>query len=573
MIQRKSVLTFAFVLLIVSLSLSNRTSGEPLSHEVGAEISGLLEQAGENLHLRIGAKEFVLHDSLRPFYRDRGYRPAWVDDGGSTDHVDVFHKVLRNAGRDGLAPSDYHLDEIEDLLRLEQDHLRYEIMIDPQRMAQLDLLLSDAFLKQAEHLTSGRVDPNVVHNGQWQARPRKADVASILAFSLENNRVAQALLDMIPPYQGYVLLRDMLARYRKIADQGGWMTIPSGPLLRADDEDPRVPGLRRRLWIGGDLVEYPLGAGSHFDERAVSALKRFQKRHGLNPDGVLGPKTLEELNVPIEKRIRQIEVNLERWRWLPKDLGERYILVNIADFRLFVVEKGRTVMTMPVVVGTSYRETPVFSDQMTYLEFAPFWGVPPTILREDKLPKIRRNLSYLDEHHFEVISWQTGQPIDPQSINWHDVSEKNFPGLLRQKPGPWNPLGRVKFMFPNEFDVYLHDTPERHLFNAGRRSFSSGCIRIERPDDLAQYLLENQDGWDCDRLLHAFALPAPLKVRLKKQIPVHILYWTAWVDGSGAVQFRQDLYGRDAQLEIALQDAEPEHDFAAGPKADEKRGG
>ncbi len=573
MAHRKLIPMFALLLVFGILSVSNHTSGEPLSHQVGTQIGRLLEETAADLRLQIGEREFVLHESLYAFYRERGHRPAWVDDRGSMPHVTPFLDVLRTAHQDGFAPSDYHLAEIEDLLQLKVDHLRYEIIFDPQRAAQLDLLLSDAFLKQAEHLTSGRVDPNIVHKGQWQARPRVTDVGKILSFSLENGRIVQALVDMIPPYRGYLLLRDNLARYRKIAEQGGWSPVPDGPLLRSGDEDPRVGGLRRRLWIEGDLVDYPLGAGSHFDEATAAALARFQKRHGLAPDRVLGPKTIEELNIPVEKRIRQIEVNLERWRWLPKDLGERYILVNIADFRLFVVEKGRTVMTMPVVVGTAYRETPVFSDHLTYLEFAPYWGVPPTILREDKLPKIRRDIKYLDEHHFEVISWQTGKPIAPESIDWHQTSEEDLPGLLRQKPGPWNPLGRVKFMFPNDFDVYLHDTPNRYQFEAGKRSFSSGCIRIERPLDLAQYLLENQKGWDCDALLNAVGASFPQKVMLKSPIPVHLLYWTAWVDGRGAVQFRSDLYGRDAQLETALYDASDNKSLASGPKTLEKHGG
>ncbi len=343
-----------------------------------------------------------------------------------------------------------------------------------------------------------------------------------------------------------------------------------------------MPLIRQRLLSNGDLVppevwgrgsggmdlSEPVGvepdrlfvgvADLHYEPATIHALKRFQRRHGLSPDGVLGPRTLAELNVSVEERIRQIEINLERWRWLPKSLGERRIEVNTADFRLRVVEDGQTVMSMPVIVGTGYRKTPVFSARMTYLEFAPYWFVPPTILREDKLPRIKRDPGWVKRRHFDIVSWKGPErSIDPWSIDWTDMEAKRFPGVLRMQPGPWNPLGRVKFMFPNRYAVYLHDTNERHLFRRNIRSFSSGCIRIERPQDLAYYLMENQ-GWHCDTLLDAMGRKRPKKVQLEQALPVHILYWTAWVDERGRLQFRKDLYLRDLDLDLALQQRLPE---------------
>jgi murein L,D-transpeptidase YcbB/YkuD len=326
-----------------------------------------------------------------------------------------------------------------------------------------------------------------------------------------------------------------------------------------------LPLLRKRLWIGGDLSYSGDENDLQYDEPTARALGRFQARHGLSADRALGPKTLRELNRTVGQRIEQIEINLERWRWLPKDLGDRHIRVNIADFQLQVREGDRTVMSMPVVVGTSYRETPVFSDRMTYLEFAPYWGVPQTILEEDKLPEIRKNINYLDAHNFEIIPWNGPgwARIDPRTIDWDRVTAEDFPGLLRMRPGPWNPLGQVKFMFPNEFDVYLHDTPERHLFAHNRRLYSSGCIRIERPIDLAQYLLEGEEEWgDCSTLLDLFNGAEPRRVDLAKSLPVHLLYWTAWVDASGSVQFRPDVYERDADLIQALENQRQSRHYA-----------
>ena len=267
-------------------------------------------------------------------------------------------------------------------------------------------------------------------------------------------------------------------------------------------------------------------------------------------DGVIGPKTLETLNVSVEERIRQIELNLERWRWMPKSFGERHIRVNVADFSLEVIEDGETVMQMPVIVGTQYRKTPVFSARMTYLEFAPYWTVPPTILREDKLPEIKRHPDYLEEKHFRILSREGGgETIDPLEINWVTVEASNFPGLLRMDPGPWNPLGRVKFMFPNRFNVYLHDTNQGYLFDNNTRSFSSGCIRVKNPQLLASYLLDQNLG--PERLQELFEATAPEQISIEP-LTIHIQYWTAWVDRDGLVHFRPDVYFRDLDLDVAL---------------------
>ncbi len=271
--------------------------------------------------------------------------------------------------------------------------------------------------------------------------------------------------------------------------------------------------------------------------------------------------TLEALNVSVEQRIRQIELNMERWRWLPKSLGLRHVLVNIAEFRLRAYASGETVLDMPVIVGTSYRHTPVFSDIMRYLEFGPYWKVPPTILREDLLPRLKSDPSFLEAAHYEITDWR-GEVIDSQKldgIDWSEIDIDTFPGLLRQKPGPWNPLGRVKFMFPNRFAVYMHDTPKRGLFNRRVRSYSSGCIRVERPVDLAMWLLQDQRGWDFARIDEAMQRREPLRVELKQAVPVHVLYWTAWVDEEGGLNFRPDYYLRDAGLEVALRQARGRH--------------
>lgn len=552
MARCKTPLLIALFLSVICLALTQTASAEALSIEIAGEIRAVLDKP-ESPQIELGQPILLNRELLPGFYRKRDYLPAWIGDLGINAAAMRMLDILRSAGREGLCSDDYHLETIEPLVALEADYRRHGVLYDVSYMARLDLLFTDAFLLYADHLMEGRVDPKEVHVG-WRARPRKADLTRLLAFALDNGRLAEVLDGLVPPHAGYLRLRQALEEYRRSSALGGWPVVPAGPVLRPGGDDPRLPLLRRRLVLSGDLKVPGEPEGQGYDSSTEEAVRLFQRRHGLAADGVVGPRTLAALNVPVEKRIRQIEINLERWRWLPKALGRRYLWVNIADFRLELIEEEKEVLSMSVVVGTSFRRTPVFSARMTYLEFAPYWNVPPTILREDKLPLIKADPDWVGRHHYEIIRWRNGRelPVDPEGVPWTEIKAWTFPGVLRQKPGPWNPLGRVKFIFPNRFSVYLHDTPDRYLFDRGVRSFSSGCIRIERPLDLAQYLLEGM--WDCERLLEALESPVPVQVDLPAPLPVHILYWTAWVDEAGRVQFRDDLYWRDLDLDLALQE-------------------
>lgn len=558
--------TLALTLLLAALcglAAPGSCAATPLSQLVADELRLLF--GAEPVPSVSLDRQILLNASILPrFYRERNYRPAWINDLGLSDTGRALLDVLRGAADEGLCPEDYHLGRLEALAGVDADPRSYGILFDPGYMGRLDLLLSDAFLLYVAHLSGGRVDPVTVHEG-WRARRRQTDLSGVLAMVVEEGRpLAEALAELGPPGEGFQRLREALAGYRRIAALGGWPQVPPGPVLRSGARDGRLPALRQRLVASGDLAEPALSAGILFDAATEDALRHFQERHGLDADGVLGAKTLVALNVSVEARIRQLELNLERQRWLPWSLGRRHLLVDVADFRLKVVEEGRTVMTMAAVVGTAYRKTPVFSARMTYLEFAPYWSVPPTILREDKLPLIRSDPGWLARHHYEIVRWEGGEPVAvaPATVDWGRVTARTFPGTLRQKPGPWNPLGRVKFMFPNRFAVYLHDTPDRHLFARDVRSYSSGCIRIERPVDLAQYLLEGKAGWDCERILAEVARSAPLQVGLPQPLPVHVLYRTAWVAEDGSVQFREDVYLRDLDLQLALDEA---RSATAGP--------
>ncbi|MGW8321495.1 MAG: L,D-transpeptidase family protein [Thermodesulfobacteriota bacterium] len=312
--------------------------------------------------------------------------------------------------------------------------------------------------------------------------------------------------------------------------------------------------LRARLIASGDLGTDEAADPEILDDRMEQAVRRFQGRHGLVEDGAVGPATLAALNVPVEDRIRQIELNMERWRWLPDDLGRRYILVNTADFSLEIVEEGESVLVMRVVAGKKARRTPVLSAKMTYLVLNPYWHVPHRIAVRDILPKVKKDPGYLDQQGIRVFeSWEEFAPeIPSETIDWSSITRHNFLFKLRQDSGPRNALGRVKFMFPNKFAIYLHDTPSRYMFKRKRRDFSSGCIRVEDPIDLACYVLRGNPKWTREEILSAIETGETRIVWLPEPIPVHVLYWTAWVDRQGAVHFRRDVYDRDGPLERAL---------------------
>ena len=521
-----------------------------LDKETSEKIESLLDSSGSHLAALNGVPHVMFHDDIFNFYQQREFLPIWMDGWQIKPEALELLEILRNAGAHGLCSNDYLLADLEGLIRIQTDFSWYKLPMDSDNRAVLDLFLSQAFLTYATHMVEGQVDPALAHV-DWSARRRKADLVKLLEYAIGSHRVVQVLEDLAPPHEEYRQLMAALANYQRIYALGGWPEIPAGPTIKPGDQDERLPQIRTLLSLTGDF-DMMIEPGPDYDPETYAAMRRFQARHGLVTDGVIGPKTLENLNVPVEERIRQIELNLERWRWMPKSFGNRYVSINIADFSLEVVENGMTVMHMPVIVGTQYRKTPVFSARMTYLEFAPYWTVPPTILREDKLPQIKRNPAFLEEKHFRIVAWSDGETIiDPQGIDWTKVTAANFPGMLRMDPGPWNPLGRVKFMFPNRYNVYLHDTNESYLFDKNVRPFSSGCIRIERPHDLADYLLEK--GLGKARLKELFVATVPEKVPINP-IPVHIQYWTAWVDHDGLINFRPDVYYRDLDLDIALTD-------------------
>ena len=505
---------------------------------------------------------------LARFYEAREYRLAWSTEDEllpvATELLDAIHS---QAEREGLRTSVYRLEKTRQFLReIQQQGVSYGAL-DPSALADLDLLLTDIFFLYSAHLSTGTPRFDAL-DAQWFEDRHKVDVVLALQQALEANRIVDALNDLTPRYPEYGKLREALQQYREIAARGGWPSIPPGFDLRPGDHDERIFNVRARLRVTGEFTppstERTASAkrakgqkaqisnperNTTYDPALVQAVKKFQKRMGLAVDGVIGGRTWAALNVPVETRIRQIIANMDRWRELPSTLGNRYIAVNIPNFTLDVVEYGQSALHMKVVVGkmVGNRNTPTFSAEMTYLVLNPYWYVPRSIAENELFPLAKNDPDYFAKHNFVVHRVAVGekQVPAPSATDGALISKPIYQYRLKQAPGPKNALGRVKFIFPNSHGVYLHDTPSKDFFKRSVRTYSHGCIRVEKPIELAEYLLQGASEWTKDAILETIARKKEKKVVLPEAIPVYIQYWTAWVDAEGVVQFRNDIYGYD----------------------------
>ena len=501
--------------------------------------------------------KLILGISLVPsFYRQRNFSPAWMGENGGFLLADDLLDEIKNCKRHALKPEYYHLNAIETLLNAVRDNRRTPSLIYQDIAADLDILLTDTFLNFSSHLLYGLVNLETVHIKGESFDP-DIDLVGVLNNALKDHTIRKTLQNLSPHHPAYLNLQSALKKYRELAAKNESFHMPVGASLRYGVSHERVRTLRNRLIFLGDLKAMETPNPIFFDHNLEKAVKRFQFRHGLSVDGIAGRQTVAAMNIPVRKRLHQIELNMERWRWLPRDLGTKYILVNIANFKMSVVEGGRPIMEMRVVVGKTYRKTPVFSGKMQYLVINPYWNIPTKLAVKDLAPRVCADPDYLAAKHIKVYkNWRHDSPeIDPALISWCDLTPKSyFPYKLQQTSGPYNLLGKIKFIFPNKYAVYLHDTPNKSLFDKTLRDFSSGCIRLEKPYSLAEFLLKSDPRWTKEAILDLSESSTRKNIFLNEHIPVYLVYITAWADNNGVVHFRNDVYKQDRILANALKE-------------------
>lgn len=428
-----------------------------------------------------------LWQDTRRFYEARDYTPAWSSRGQLRGQTDQLISAVRAARAEGIDPELYGLGLLDEARA--NTSAREAVATEwPGRLAVMETWLTYVYLQYASDLADGISD--VAHaDPEWQIETAPFDAAGHLAQALRDDRVAEGLAGLVPRDQEYRGLRDALASHRALAARGGWPAVPSTLKLKPGDSSPLVPMLVRRLAASGELDDHevPAADSAVYDATVQEAVRRFERTHGLAEDGVVGPAVVTELNVPVGSRINQIALNMERWRWLPRDLGSPHILVNLPEMRLDVREGSTTPVSMRVVVGKKDTPTPVFNHRMTYLMFAPYWNVPDDIAQKETMPSVLKDPGFLDRTNMEVVD-SKGRVVDPADVDFRAAAGYRF----RQRPGAANSLGLVKFMFPNPFNVYLHDTPAESLFARPSRPFSHGCVRLESPEKLAAYVLRGQ---------------------------------------------------------------------------------
>jgi murein L,D-transpeptidase YcbB/YkuD len=507
--------------------------------EVDEHIRSYVEQLRAGGGLVLEGEPIAARNLLPRVYENREFAPAWH----SIAQIDSLLAMLDESYLEGLDPADYHAAPI----RAARGSLADLEALPPAERAALDVLMTDSVIRLGYHLRFGKVDP-VALDPNWNLTRalEGEDPAVTIQRAIDSPSLREFAAQVIPRVFLYERLKKALADYRVLASGGGWPGVPTGPTLKPGMTDERVPVLAQRLAVTGDLAPAAAAASSSYDDGIADGVRRFQARHGLAEDGAVGRATLAALNTPVAVRVDQLRANLERARWVLYEPEREFVVVNIAGFRLYVIRRGEIDWSTRVVVGRPYRQTPVFRSQITYLVVNPSWTVPPTILRDDVLPAVRRDAGYLVAHDIEVLD-RDGRTVDPAGVDW---SGRSFPYRLVQRAGENNALGRVKFMFPNEHQVYLHDTPARDLFDRDSRAFSSGCIRVENPFGLAERLLG--DTWPRARLDALVATGRTATVFLDRPLPVMLLYWTAEVGSAGRVTFFPDLYGRDDAVIAAL---------------------
>ncbi|MFH1830497.1 MAG: L,D-transpeptidase family protein [Pseudomonadota bacterium] len=549
-------ISFAVVASIVLAALTCAAQEQTAASEPTDPVSANIEKL-------IGRKR---SDELKRFYEERNFAPAWSKSEQTNNDAKELIKAIGASEEHGLNPNLYHKNAI-DQLKISMDSAG-----DEQKrrfLAEQDILMTDAFFTLSSHLDSGLTNP-YFSNANQRKPESNTDLVAVLNMALQAHDVADALNRLAPQTEEYKRLKEALPKMQEIAARGSWPTVPPGEKIEPGNTNQRIIAVRRRFEATGFLKPPVQTAAKtkaqineemmatqdepgedYYDEKLKEAMIRFQEKFGLMPDGVIGKRTVQMLSTQPDWHVCQIKINLDRMRALDELLSkDRYALVNLPDFTLKIVDDSQEVMKMKVIVGRVDRKSPLMSDMIRFIVFSPKWHVPTSIAVKDKLPKIKEDPSFIRRQGMKVYTTgPTGiEEIDPENVDWESVDAQNFTYRIVQASGDANALGRVKFMFPNRHDVYLHDTPTKYLFNRCQRTYSSGCIRIADPIGFAKFLLKDKEEWDSERIDSSMKRATPLFVNLDEHLPIYILYLTAWADEEGNPVFRQDVYGFDQKL-------------------------
>ena len=532
------VLVTALVFVFPASSFAQVSSEEHIQY--------LSEQLLFGSEVTIGAAALASTHVIPEFYARRSFAPAWIDD----IRIDEFISLVGRAEEEGLDPADYNHSEIVILVgqyRADRDN-------DSLR-AEVDVLLTEGLSRYGYHLIFGKIDPtDLDDNWNWSRSFDNRDPVRIIQQAIDSESIETFIDELLERGVIYNRMKAVLAKYRSEKVNGGWPLVASGPTLKPGMSDERIPVVRERLVITGDLPTSEASGHLGFDESLKQGVEKFQFRHNLDQDGAIGPQTLAAMNVTVDERIDQIRVNLERIRWVFRDIEDEFVVTNIAAFRTFLIRDREVVWSARSQVGRDYRQTPVFKGGIKYLQFNPTWTVPPGILAKDILPQVKKNPAYLEKKNMDLVD-RDGTKVDPATVDWSKYGAGRLPPYqFVQRPGPTNALGRVKFIFPNSHFVFLHDTPSKSLFERTERSFSSGCIRVENPFELAELLLDDPEKWNPGTIQKLLDSEKSRTVFLKEPVTAMLLYSTVGVADEQVVRFYKDIYQRDGRVLSSLND-------------------
>jgi murein L,D-transpeptidase YcbB/YkuD len=498
-----------------------------------------LKQRVANLNLDVPYYNKKVQSKTIAFYRRNNNEAKWLTLNKPTASFNAFLDAVRKSASYGMNPGNYDLRTIRKHVKeiYERDEQSRE------ELASLDMRITESFFLFTTHVIEGRIRTLGNNHYIWKRIVDDENDVNLLADN-SAEKLEELLNDLHPKHEQYEKLRKALAYYRELQENAPH-TLASLNLggIKPGLNHPLIPDIRRRLLLT-DLEPYPMSVGSvYYDDQLLEGIKKFQKRHGLPDNGVITEATLKYLNQSFKDKADLIELNLERLRWLPREMSEDYISINVPEYMLRVYNNNKKKLEMRVVLGTQYNATPIFTDTLEYIVFSPTWTIPPGIMEEEAIPNLIEDSEHYDKERFKI--YKKGKLINPKKEDWTSEELDSNEYQIIENPGPGNSLGLVKFIMPNDFNVYLHDTPADHLFSKNKRAFSHGCIRVEKPNLLAEYLLKDQASWSSSKIERAMHKGQPVTANLKKKYPVLIEYRTVWEDEAGRLNFREDIYNHD----------------------------